>query len=58
MNLDDLKQYEKYGKVLTENDRVRIEKMLKRNPNDEYADVLEYMLASGVKLEQECLVSC
>ena len=58
MDLDNLKQYEKYGKALTENDRDRIEKILKRNPNVEYADVLEYMLASGVKLEQECLVSC
>ena len=58
MNLDNLKQYEKYGKALSENDRVRIEKMLKRNPNVEYADVLEYMLAANVKLEQECLVSC
>ena len=57
MDLDNLKQYEKFGKALTENDRVRIEKMLKGNSDVEYADVLEYMLAAGVKLEQECLVS-
>lgn len=55
MDLDHLMQNGKYGKVLTENDRVRIEKMLKENPDIEYADVLEYMLKTGVKLEQECL---
>lgn len=55
MDLDSLKQYEKYGKVLTENDQSRIEKILKENPDVEYADVLKYMLSAGVKLEQECL---
>lgn len=56
MDLDNLIQNEKYGRTLTENDRVRIEKMLKENPDVEYADVLIYMLDAGVKLEQECLV--
>lgn len=56
MDLDHLKQYEKYGKPLTENDRVRIGKILKEDPDIEYADVLAYMLASGVKLEQECML--
>lgn len=55
MDLDDLMHNEKYGRTLTENDRVRIEKMLKENPDVEYADVLKYMLDSGIKLEQECL---
>ncbi len=54
MDLEHLKQYERYGKALTENDRVRIEKMMKDNPNLAYADVLTYMLAAGIKLEQEC----
>lgn len=56
MDLNDLKQYEAYGRALTENDRVRIEKMLKENPGAAYADVLTYMLAAGIKLEQECFV--
>ncbi len=56
MDLDTLKEYEKYGKALTENDRVRIEKMLKENPFVPYADVLAYMLSAGIKLEQECIV--
>lgn len=56
MDLDHLKQYKKYGKVLTENDRVRIERILKDDPDVEYADILKYMLVVGVKLEQECLV--
>ena len=55
MDLDDLMQYEKYGKALTENDRIRIEKILKENPDVEYVNVLEYMLTAGIKLEQECL---
>lgn len=58
MDLDNLTQYKEYGKALTETDRVRIEKMLKENPGIEYANVLEYMLEAGVKLEQECLISC
>ena len=56
MDLNDLKQYEAYGRALTENDRVRIERMLKENPGAAYADVLTYMLAAGIKLEQECFV--
>lgn len=55
MDLNHLMQNEKYGRTLTENDRIRIEKILKENPDVEYADVLEYMLKTGVKLEQECL---
>lgn len=56
MDLNDLKQYEAYGRALTENDCVRIERMLKENPGAAYADVLTYMLAAGIKLEQECFV--
>lgn len=55
MDLDHLMRYEKYGRALTENDRARIEKILKENPDVEYADVLEYMLARNIKLEQECM---
>lgn len=55
MDLEHLARYEKYGRTLTDNDRARIEKILKENPKIEYADVLTYMLAAGVKLEQECI---
>lgn len=55
MDQDHLMRYEKYGRTLTENDRARIEKILKENPDVEYADVLEYMLEKNVKLEQECM---
>lgn len=57
MDLEHLMQNEKYGKTLTENDRVRIEKILTENPDTEYADVLNYMLNVGIKLEQECMVN-
>lgn len=56
MDLEHLMENEKYGKTLTENDRIRIEKILKENPDVEYADVLKYMLNVGIKLEQECMV--
>lgn len=56
MDLDTLTEYEAYGKALTENDRAGIERILKENPDVQYADVLEYMLSAGVKLEQECIV--
>lgn len=55
MDLEHLMQYEKYGRTLTENDRIRIEKILKEKPDVEYADVLRYMLEKNIKLEQECL---
>ena len=55
MDRDHLMRYEKYGRMLTENDCARIEKILKENSNVEYADVLEYMLEKNVKLEQECM---
>lgn len=55
MDLEHLARYEKYGRALTDNDHARIEKILKENPKIEYADVLAYMLAAGVKLEQECI---
>ena len=56
MDLDTLTEYEAYGKELTENDRAGIERILKENPDVQYAEVLEYMLSAGVKLEQECIV--
>lgn len=54
MDLDTLTRYEKFGKPLTENDRVRIGRMLKEKPDVAYGDVLRYMLDAGVKVEQEC----
>lgn len=55
MDLEHLMQYERYGKALTENDRIRIGQILKENPEIAYADVLTYMLRAGIKLEQECI---
>lgn len=56
MDLETLKAYEGYAKKLTLNDRKRIESMRKRNGNCLYQDVLDYMLAENVKLEQECII--
>lgn len=55
MDLDTLKQYEKYGKALTKNDCARLEK-LKQQP--ELTEVVSYMLERDVKLEQECVLPC
>lgn len=55
MDLEHLMRYEKYGRALTENDRIRIGKILSDNPAVEYADVLRYMLDRNIKLEQECM---
>lgn len=54
MDLDTLKQYEQYGRRLTASDRARLEKML---DEDAWKDVIRYMLAHDVKLEQECILA-
>lgn len=53
MDLETLKQYERYGKKLTGNDRKRLENMERQ---EGLADVIAYMLKNNVKLEQECIL--
>ena len=43
----------KYGKELTESDRMRLKEMEK---DEELQEVVSYMLLYNVKLEQECVV--
>ena len=50
MDIETLKCYEKYGKALTESDRIRLKEMEK---NEELQEVVSYMLLHNVKLEQE-----
>ncbi len=52
MDLATLQTYEQYGRPLTENDRIRLQKMHGR---EELREMIEYMLAHDVKLEQECI---
>ena len=54
MSLQILKEYERYGKRLTVNDRKRVKDM-RRKRSGVYDDVLDYMLERNVKLEQECI---
>lgn len=51
MDVDTLKTYSSICISLTNNDRVRLEKLAASN--FEFADVAQYMLEQGVKLEQE-----
>lgn len=53
MDLETLKRYMQYGKSLTESDRKRLEKMRKE---EEFCDVIEFMLEENIKLEQECII--
>lgn len=52
MDLDTLKQYEQFGKKLTENDKKRLLGMQER---EELQEVVDYMLKHNIKLEQECI---
>lgn len=52
MDIETLKYYEKYGKVLTDSDRIRLKEMEK---DEEIQEVVSYMLLHNVKLEQECI---
>lgn len=52
MDIETLKYYERYGKVLTESDRMRLKEMEK---DEELQEVVSYMLLHNVKLEQECV---
>ena len=53
MDLDTLKHYMLYGKGLTESDRKRLEKLGKE---EEFSQVIEFMLKENIKLEQECII--
>ena len=52
MDIETLKYYEKYGKALTESDRIRLKEM---ENDEELQEVVSYMLLHNVKLEQECV---
>lgn len=52
MDVETLKYYEKYGKALTESDRIRLKELEKE---EELQEVVSYMLLHNVKLEQECI---
>lgn len=57
MGISELQKYKKYTKKLTENDRKRLDRMIK-NENQvkcECQKVLEYMKIHDLKLEQECI---
>ena len=53
LDLETLKAYERYGKDLTNNDRIRLDNMKEQ---EGLTDVIEYMLRHNVKLEQECIM--
>jgi len=63
MNVDVLKKYSSQTKTLTQSDKKRIESLLKKlddkfkqNAADEdYREVLQYMLENNCKLEQEAI---
>ena len=54
MDLAALKEYMQYGKNLTESDRKRLERI--RN-QEEFREVVDFMLEKNVKLEQECIIN-
>lgn len=56
MDIAVLKEYQKYAKDLTENDKKRILKLLEKKKNTSYETVLHYMLDKYIKLEQECII--
>jgi hypothetical protein len=51
MDIETLKDHIKYAKKLTENDRIRLVKLL----NTQYNEVVNYMLENNCKLEQESI---
>ena len=53
MDLNTLKQYEGYAKKLSENDKKRLVILESKSMNHGYTEVLSYMAAKGIKLEQE-----
>lgn len=57
MDLQTLQQYEGYGKKLTENDKIRLKKLMDTKMEDREKLCAEYMLNHNMKLEQECVTS-
>ncbi len=51
MDVDTLREYREYGKVLTQNDK----KSLKAMIGSEFDSVFDYMISNNIKLEQECI---
>ena len=56
MGIEQLQQYREYAKKLTENDRKRLDELLKKGEYREVWPVLRYMKENGGKLEQECII--
>jgi hypothetical protein len=52
MDINTLKKYNEFTKKITANDRKRLEKII----HTEYRPVIEYMLKTGRKLEQEAVI--
>ncbi|MDD7209948.1 MAG: DUF2220 family protein [Lachnospiraceae bacterium] len=56
MGIKELKEYHSYTKKLTENDRKRLDDLLKKDVYRNVWPVLAYMKEQGEKLEQECIL--
>ena len=57
MDLNTLSAYCRYGKELTEHDRIRLRKIMERDAGEEndLQELISYMLEHNIKLEQECV---
>ncbi len=56
MDLNTLERYADFGRKLSENDKVRLQKMMEQRKEDrELTEVIQYMLRHDLKLEQECI---
>lgn len=55
MNREILREYSRFGKQLTDNDRIRLHKLLTRELDLEERLTILYMLEHNIKLEQECI---
>lgn len=56
MDMQTMKQYEKYTKLLTVNDRKRLQKLMETKLSEEEKRLAQYMLEHNIKLEQECIL--
>ncbi|MBR4059660.1 MAG: hypothetical protein IKK03_07455 [Lachnospiraceae bacterium] len=56
MDRATLEKYADFGRKLSENDKVRLQKMMEQRREDgELTEVIQYMLNHDLKLEQECM---
>lgn len=56
MDLTTLEKYADFGRKLSENHKVRLQKMMgQRKEDSELTEVIQYMLRHDLKLEQECM---